>query len=137
MIRIHAPLSRQPLVKGERLVRSEVSAAMLLCKASTRPIRAENYTVFRRTSELFYLSCLLCAWRFLIVGNRADAGYLSQKFCCGPTPKEPPTALQTSECNELLNPTRTSCMILAQRQPGKLHTGSMENGSLIAVYKNN
>jgi len=32
----------------------------------------------------------------------------------------PPRALQTSECHELLNPTRTSCLILAQRQPGKL-----------------
>jgi hypothetical protein len=32
----------------------------------------------------------------------------------------PPRALQTSECNELLNPTRTSYMILVQRQPGKL-----------------
>ena len=28
--RINAPLSRQPLVKGERLVRGEVSAAMLI-----------------------------------------------------------------------------------------------------------
>ena len=28
IIRIDAPLSRQPLVKGERLVRFEVSAAM-------------------------------------------------------------------------------------------------------------
>jgi len=36
------------------------------------------------------------------------------------TPKGPPRALQTSECRELLNPTRTSCLILAQRQPGKL-----------------
>ena len=35
-------------------------------------------------------------------------------------PKEPPRALQASECCELLNPTRTSCLILAQRQPGKL-----------------
>ena len=35
-------------------------------------------------------------------------------------PKRDPRALQTSECHELLNPTRTSCMILAQRQPGKL-----------------
>ena len=35
------------------------------------------------------------------------------------TPKEPPRALQTSECNELLDPTRASCLILAQRQPGK------------------
>ena len=29
MIRIHAHSSRQPLVKGERLVRYEVSAAMI------------------------------------------------------------------------------------------------------------
>ena len=31
MIRIHAHSSRQPLVKGERLVRYEVSAAMIVC----------------------------------------------------------------------------------------------------------
>ena len=36
------------------------------------------------------------------------------------THEAPPRALQTSECSELLNPTRTSCVILAQRQPGKL-----------------
>ena len=30
IIRIEAPLSRQPLVKGERLVRYEVSAAMFI-----------------------------------------------------------------------------------------------------------
>ena len=35
-------------------------------------------------------------------------------------PKRDPRALQASECHELLNPTRTSCLILAQRQPGKL-----------------
>jgi hypothetical protein len=40
------------------------------------------------------------------------------------TLKEPPRALQTSECRELLNPTRTSCLILAQRQPGKLPSTS-------------
>ena len=42
------------------------------------------------------------------------------------TPKGPPRALQASECRELLNPTRASCLILAQRQPGKLlraHSG--------------
>ena len=38
-IRIDAPLSRQPLVKGERLVRSEVSAAMkIICVFSHREI---------------------------------------------------------------------------------------------------
>ncbi len=35
------------------------------------------------------------------------------------TPSESPRALQTSECNELLDPTRASWLILAQRQPGK------------------
>ena len=35
------------------------------------------------------------------------------------TPSEPPRALQASECSELLDPTRASCLILAQRQPGK------------------
>ena len=35
------------------------------------------------------------------------------------TPEGPPRALQASECNELLDPTRASCLILAQRQPGK------------------
>ena len=35
------------------------------------------------------------------------------------TPEEPPRALQASECRELLDPTRASCLILAQRQPGK------------------
>ena len=35
------------------------------------------------------------------------------------TPEGPPRALQASECRELLDPTRASCLILAQRQPGK------------------
>ena len=42
-----------------------------------------------------------------------------QKLCCGPTPEEPPKALQTSECDELLDLTITSCVILVKRQPGK------------------
>ncbi len=36
------------------------------------------------------------------------------------TPEEPPEALQASECGELLDFARASCLILAQRQPGKL-----------------
>ena len=35
------------------------------------------------------------------------------------TPEEPPKALQASECDELLDLTRASCLIPAQRQPGK------------------
>ena len=38
------------------------------------------------------------------------------------TPSEPPRALQASECSELLDPTRASCLIPAQRQPGKFET---------------
>ena len=34
-------------------------------------------------------------------------------------PSEPPKALQASECSELLDPMRASCLILAQHQPGK------------------
>ena len=34
-------------------------------------------------------------------------------------PSEPPRALQASECSELLDPMRASCLILAQHQPGK------------------
>ena len=45
-----------------------------------------------------------------------------RNFAVGNT-EVPPRALQTSECNELLNPTRKSCLILFQRQPGKLHGG--------------
>ena len=53
------------------------------------------------------------------VGSRTNANCRSQKLSCGPTPEGPPRALQASECNELLDPTRTSYMILVQRQPGK------------------
>ena len=57
---------------------------------------------------------------FLIsVGDRANASRRRQKLCCGQTPEEPPKALQTSECDELLDLARTSCLILVQRQPGK------------------
>jgi hypothetical protein len=37
------------------------------------------------------------------------------------TPSEPPKALQASECSELLDPMRASCLILAQHQPGKFN----------------
>ena len=37
------------------------------------------------------------------------------------TPSEAPKALQASECSELLDPTRASCWISAQHQPGKFN----------------
>ena len=64
-----------------------------------------NYNLARRT--------------LISVGNRANASCRRQKLCCGPTPEGPPKALQTSECDELLDLARTSCLILVQRQPGK------------------
>ena len=47
------------------------------------------------------------------------------------TPSEPPRALQASECSELLDPTRASCLIPAQRQPGKFtgHARELKSGS--------
>ena len=52
-------------------------------------------------------------------GSRANANSRSRKVVVNDG--EPPfRALQTSECNELLDPARASCLILAQRQPGKL-----------------
>ena len=40
--RISAPPSRQPLVKGERLVRTEMSAAMIIIDLGLVSIRGEN-----------------------------------------------------------------------------------------------
>lgn len=51
-------------------------------------------------------------------GSRANANSRCRKFVV--KHGEPRfRALQTSECNELLDPARASYMILAQRQPGK------------------
>ena len=43
------------------------------------------------------------------------------------TPSEPPKALQASECSELLDPMRASCLILAQHQPGKFKQWWLDN----------
>ena len=43
----------------------------------------------------------------------------------------PPRALQTSECNELLDPTRKSCLILFQLQPGKLEGASFASHHVV------
>jgi len=47
------------------------------------------------------------------------------------TPSEPPRALQASECSELLDPTRASCLIPAQRQPGKFTAPDVQKGSTL------
>ena len=51
-------------------------------------------------------------------GSRANANSRDRKFVVKHAEARF-RALQTSECNELLDPARASCMILAQRQPGK------------------
>lgn len=62
---------------------------------------------------------LVAAGSWLATARTREAS--RQKLCCGPTPEEPPKALQTSECDELLDPTITSCVILVKRQPGKFN----------------
>ena len=47
------------------------------------------------------------------------------------TPSEPPKALQASECSELLDPMRASCLILAQHQPGKFRVLAQQSESTL------
>ena len=67
-----------------------------------------------------------------LAGARARPAAV-RNFAVG-DPEESPRALQTSECRELLNPTRTSCLILAPRQPGKLPAYSAEANSSLQFY---
>ena len=53
------------------------------------------------------LGCFVC--KFCICQPR-ERGRRIQKFCCGRL-RGASRALQTSECNELLDPTRASCLI--------------------------
>ena len=54
--------------------------------------------------------------------------------CAVSDPEGPPKALQASECDELLDHTRASyMMILAQRQPGKLNTLSAMASSMMLL----
>ena len=52
----------------------------------------------------------------LAAAQKQDA---SKEILLWMTPSEAPKALQASECSELLDPTRASCWISAQHQPGK------------------
>ena len=51
------------------------------------------------------------------------------------TPSEPPKALQASECSELLDPMRASCLILAQHQPGKFKTSPQKGGAKVSLCR--
>ena len=61
-------------------------------------------------SEMFGIDQLLATARMQIA---------AREIVLWTTPSEPPKALQASECSELLDPMRASCLILAQHQPGK------------------
>ena len=58
----------------------------------------------------------VCRVRFLATARMQIA---AREIVLWTTPSEPPKALQASECSELLDPMRASCLILAQHQPGK------------------
>jgi hypothetical protein len=58
--------------------------------------------------------------KFVLLMDRARTHISDERNFAVGDAEAPPRALQTSECSELLNPTRTSYLILVQRQPGKL-----------------
>ena len=115
-MRIVEPLSRQPLVKGERLVRSEMGSAiptpLLLnyrnysgyCEcppAKTPPMKACNAKLltFAAPRRKFY--------------QLRERKLYQSEILLRTTSKKTPRALQTSECHELLDPTKASCLIIA------------------------
>ena len=51
------------------------------------------------------------------------------------TPSEAPMALQASECSELLDHTRASCWIVAQRWPGKFMVARWRHRQCIALNR--
>ena len=58
--------------------------------------------------------------KFVLLVDRARTHISDERNFAVGGAEAPPRALQTSECSELLNPTRMSYLILVQRQPGKL-----------------
>ena len=120
---IDASHSRQPLVKGERLVRYEVNAVMaMLCKSQERYVgNGVRYCLLcmlglgvgRSSAErlcLFFFAPF--SWYVLVVARKQTT---SREILLWMTPSEAPKALQASECSELLDPTGASCWIFAQR----------------------
>ena len=125
---VDASHSRQPLVKGERLVRYEVNAVILLkwvtsffqkeIDISLSPKTMRDYVEDLKPgtvgSQLLLAKnsrCLLHA-RYLLEEARKLTS--SKEILPWMTPSEAPKALQASECSELLDPMRASCWIFAQ-----------------------
>ena len=95
--------------------------------------------IVQATCESYPIVMLACSYASHAHASHSHAPDSHQALSCGPadklatarmqiaareivlwtTPSEPPKALQASECSELLDPMRASCLILAQHQPGK------------------
>ena len=112
---IDASHSRQPLVKGERLVRYEVNAVM------SNSVPQGGWHLGRMS---WLVSCSgaikhlihdpeeTASWGRLLEEARKLTS--SREILLWMTPSEAPKALQASECSELLDPMRASCWIFAQ-----------------------
>ena len=101
---IDASLSRQPLVKGERLVRYEVNAVMVTTDCACN---VSSYS----SAKPDYLQIPTHCWQLLAAARKLTT---PREILLWMTPSEAPKALQASECSELLDPMRASCWIFAQ-----------------------
>ena len=116
---IDASHSRQPLVKGERLVRYEVNAVMLFESSGSAGQRNRNAIIIRESVDC-QLRREMTAVRQGTHGRLRDGLVEARKpstpreMLLWMTPSEAPKALQASECSELLDPMRASCWISAQ-----------------------
>ncbi|MEC7236314.1 MAG: hypothetical protein VXV86_06520, partial [Verrucomicrobiota bacterium] len=117
-----------PLSAGMAHRRGFESLSSLLCAKSgshyrSDPVRVQSTSCVDLTStDMLLLQTTPAAWDDIWTACWPPRGREKPwtEIMLWATPKGPPRALQASECRELLNPTRASCLILAQRQPGKL-----------------
>ena len=100
-MRIVEPLSRQPLVKGERLVRSEMGSAI------PTPLLLDSRNYFG------YCECPPANPPPDDSMQLRERKLYQSEILLRTTSKKTPRALQTSECHELLDPTKASCLIIA------------------------
>jgi hypothetical protein len=121
---IDASHSRQPLVKGERLVRYEVNAViadvisqmMCFCVISKLLLmRSSLLTQSKMQTYRIHLKNMLAL--IVLSGMKLATAHkqvASREILLWMTPSEAPKALQASECSELLDPMRANCWISAQ-----------------------
>ena len=77
-----------------------------------------NQKKIETVPNLIFSDANLSSLNFQILAT-ARTQIAAREIVLWTTPSEPPKALQASECSELLDPMRASCLILAQHQPGK------------------